>query len=179
MNAPDQNTRLQASAQLRAAIRNVAVAAFGASESREPVDGFEVLTRAVLNDPLAGVRAALLAWRVAFGQMREHAETARGAGRTWDDIAQALEIPARQDWQSSPGAAAFVWLIEAREPDTHELPVFGPMPTTRWTCSACHARVTDRGPFEPHPDDNEIGHEPDCPSRAAAVGAYESQRGDL
>lgn len=179
MSAPDQDTRLYAAAQLRAVIRSVAVAAFGAVESREPMGGFEVLTRPVLDDPLAGVRAAVLAWRVAFGQMREHAEAARGAGRTWDDIAGALEVPARDEWQSSSGAAAFVWLIEGREPDTGDDPWFRSLPSTRWVCAACGGRVTDRGPFEAHPDDNEAGHRPDCARRAAAVCVYESARGDL
>lgn len=175
----DARRRLRAAATVRAAIDLVAADTFGGTVTREPVPGYQVLTLPVLDAPLAGVRAALLAHRVAFGQMREYAETARAAGHTWDDIAAALDLTDDpQDPVSGRAASeqAFEWLIEHRDPDPGRPPDYWSEPSAYWTCTTCKAQIRDRGPFEPHPDDRETEHEPDCARHQAAIRAYERQR---
>ena len=159
---------------VRMAIRRAAVEEFGRRESFEDGEGGENLGPAldVADVPLAGVRAALVAHRVAFGQMRDFAERARGAGRSWADVADALGLATGDEEPRLPGEVAFEWLIEGRDPDGERDRSWARRPTAWWTCSACGGRVTDRGPFEPHPDDNETGHTPDCARHRAAVDAY-------
>lgn len=81
---------------LRSAIRRTANEAFGAEIVREQVAGLTIYAEA-LDDPLAGVRAALLARNVAVAELWCYAEAARGAGRSWDEVAEALGIEASDD----------------------------------------------------------------------------------
>lgn len=72
-----------------------------------------LLTRPRLDDPLAGDRAALLARDVAKGRLLRYAEEARGAGRSWDEVAEALGIEATED--DEPRAVqAYLLLVEGR-----------------------------------------------------------------
>lgn len=174
MNTTDDHTtpspRERAAWDVRTDIRLIARDAFGATWTETPIEGFRALTRAGLDDPLAGVRAAVLARNVAAGQMLDYAEAARGAGRTWDDIAHALGIdPERHD--GPVGELAFGLLVEDRALPRHE-PDLWHEPTARWTCTTCSQRVTDRGPYSAHPDDVESGHAPDCARHTADLAAY-------
>ncbi|MBW0101643.1 hypothetical protein [Pseudonocardia sp. KRD291] len=165
----DHRTRV--AHRVRELIITAAVEAFGAVRDDVPVDGFQVLTRTRLDDPMAAVRAADLMARVAQSQRTEHALDARAAGRSWDEIGAALCVPA--DGERSRGEAVFEWLVEGRAPDPT-----GPgeglfrTPTTWWRCGSCDQQVADRGPFESHPNDNESGHTEDCPRHRAAVAAW-------
>ena len=78
----------RAAGELKTAIERVARDVHGAQIVPVPIEGFERATRRTLDDPLAGVRAALLARDVAVAEMRAYAELARGAGRSWDDVAE-------------------------------------------------------------------------------------------
>jgi hypothetical protein len=70
-------------------------------------------------------------------------------------VAEALGVEATED---EPRAEqAYRLLIEGRPLPVDE-PSWFHRPTASWTCSSCGQRVTDRGPFESHPDDNEQGH---------------------
>lgn len=181
--SPDDEAREDArrrfADEVRAAIWRAAAGVFGAVASREPIEGYRVLTAAVLDDPLCGVRAALMAHRVAAGLMREWAETARAAGASWDDVAAALDLTGNEHGYESAGAVAFRWLVERRDPAADRDLFAGRWtPAARWTCGACGERISDRGPFEPHPDDNEAGHHYTCARQTAAVRAYETERGE-
>ena len=95
MSAIEMSRREQAAWWTREHVRQVAVIAFGAVEQQEPIEGFHGLSRPVLDDPLAGVRAGRLVADVATGALREWALRARGAGRSWDAVGAALDAPRR------------------------------------------------------------------------------------
>lgn len=168
MSAIETSRREQAAWSTREHVRRVAVAAFGTVEQREPVEGIHGLSRPVLHDPLAGVKAGRLVADVAAGALRDWALRARGAGHTWDAVGEALGLPAESDL-TTRDQAAWEWLIEHRPPP--------PAPSTQpasavWTCTTCRGRVRDSGPFASHPDDREVGHVPDCARRSTALEAW-------
>ena len=171
-----RSPKQSAAEQVRRLVRQVAADVFGGRVVEKPIPGFTVITDIGLDDPLAGVRAALLLRGVAAGQLNEHARDARAAGRSWDEIGAALDLP---DYEfDSRAEVAFVWLVEGREPE----PETGAIPASRtpsswWRCGSCAQQVTDHGPFESHPDDNEIGHAPDCARHLADVAAWRARIG--
>lgn len=176
MSEIDQSSQRAAGEQARRLVREVAVDVFGAVVVETPIPGFTVLTDVGLDDPLTGVRAALLLRGVVEGQLHGHARAARAAGRSWDEIGGALDLP---DYEfDSRAEITFTWLVEGREPDpdTDALPTFR-APSTHWRCSSCDQPVTDRGPFESHPDDNETGHAPGCARHQADVAAWAARTG--
>lgn len=173
----DRGPRERSAAQARELIRRVAVEAFGAAVLEEPVEGFQILTIPVLDDPLAGVRAAQLMADVAAGELREWARRARGAGHTWDDVAGALELIESDPYGRTPGEMAWEWLVEDRPP-TFAGPEHYRWPSsTSWMCTSCGRRVRDSGPYESHPDDREHGHAPGCARHDAAVAAWRRRTG--
>ncbi|MFL6115531.1 MAG: hypothetical protein ACJ786_29925 [Catenulispora sp.] len=174
MNALEVSRREQAGWSIREHVRRVAVSAFDATERPEPVEGFHGLSRPVLDDPLAGVRAGRLVADVAAGALRYWALRARGAGRSWDDVGEALGL--KTDACDVPRAeAAWKWLVEHRP--TAPPPRLERPSSAVWTCSTCRARVRDTGPFAANPDDRETGHHDDCARRAAALEAWRVEEG--
>lgn len=171
MNELGRFPQHEAGEQARRLVRQVAVDVFGGAVVETPIPGSTVITDVGLDDPLTGVRAALLLRRIVDGQVLEHARAARAAGRSWDEIGAALELPAYEF--NSRAAITFTWLVEGREPDpdTDALPTFR-APSTHWRCGACEQQITDGGPFESHPDDNETGHTPGCTRHQADVAAW-------
>lgn len=157
----------RARGDVRALVRRVAETVHGATVTHRAVPGYQVLTDTVLDDPLAGVRAADLVQRVAAGQVRDHADAARAAGRTWDEIADALGIT---DGSAARGELAYLLLVD-HQPLPVDLPSFH-RSSTWWRCTTCGQRVTDHGPYDPHPSDREEGHAPDCGRLAADLSAY-------
>lgn len=174
MSAIEISRREQAASATREHVRRVAVSAYEAREIEESIEGFHGLSRTVLDEPLAGPRAARLVADVTAGALREWALRARGAGRTWDDVGVALELPVRSQ-DGTRAEAAWDWLIERRPP----APATQPHPSAVWTCTTCRARVRDAGPFATHPDDREVGHDDDCARRTAALEAFRREEGDI
>ena len=160
--------------ELQTAIERVARDAHGAQIVQVPIEGFERATKRTLDDPVAGVRAALLARNVAVAHMLAYAEQARGVGYSWVDIAEALGIEATED-DAPRDEQAYLLLIEGR-PLPGDEPSWFDRPTARWTCTSCGHRITDHGPFESHPDDAEQGHAGSCARRDATLAAYRSER---
>ena len=158
---------------LRTDIRRVARDVHGAQIVEVLIEGFRS-TKPALDDPLAGVRAAVLARDVAAGELLGYAEQARGAGRTWDEVADALGIESTPEGKPRD-EAAYLLLIEGR-PLPGDEPSWWRRPTARWTCTSCGQRVIDSGPFESHPDDVEHGHAAHCARRTAAITAFRAQR---
>lgn len=171
MAAFDMSPKKLSAGRVRDLIREVAGSVFGAQVVEVPIPGFSVFTDRQLDDPLAGARAALFVRNVGKSQVIEYARAARAAGRSWDEIGAALELPEREF--TSRGEATFLWLVEGCEPesDPDALPSFR-TPATRWRCGTCEQPVTDHGPFESHPDDNEPGHALDCARHSGDVDAW-------
>jgi hypothetical protein len=120
--------------------------------------------------PLAGVRAALAVARMAQDQAYKFAKALRGEGSSWATIADLLEIPWSEEY--------------ARQERAYEL-VAGVAPGTfsdarvYWTCAGrggCGQYVTDHGPYNGYPVDNERGHADGCRRLAAENAAYERER---
>jgi hypothetical protein len=107
-----------------------------------PIDGFAAITRRALDDPLAGVRAAVLARNVAARQLRDYAEQARGAGRTWDEVAEALGIAADED-ETPRDERAYLLLIEGRTGLGDRASAGFHRSSARWTYASCGERITD------------------------------------
>lgn len=170
----EQSPRQRAIWSLRTAIQVAAREGFGARSVERPIPGFSLPDRDV--EPLAGVRAAVLARHVAVGRVWEYAQQARADGHSWDAIAEALGVE-RAEGPLSRGERAYLHVVEDR-PLYTEGPGqrWGSPQVAHWRCSSCGQHVTDRGPFEAAPDNNEEGHASGCARHAAEVEAYRAER---
>ncbi|ALE74381.1 hypothetical protein AD006_25285 [Pseudonocardia sp. EC080610-09] len=154
--------------RVRSQIRRLAVDGFGAHETTAPI-GDSGFTRPGLDDPMAGLRAAVLTRNVAEATIHDSAVDVRAAGRTWDEVAEALGI--EDDDRFAPrGERAFEEVVG--------LPDLFALASVRWTCTTCGRRVSESGPYESHPDDNEHGHDEVCDRRVRAVAAWRVRAGE-
>lgn len=144
--------RERAAWSLRSAIQVVAREVFGAQMVTRHVPGLSTPLQDV--EPIAGVRAAVFARDVAAAAVRQYAKQARGAGHSWDDIAQGLGLD-RVNGPRTRAQRAYLHLAAAH-----------------WRCTSCGALVTDRGPFKAAPDANEKGHATGCARHAAEMATY-------
>lgn len=119
--------------------------------------------------PLAGMRAALTVARMAQDKAYTFARALRGEGTSWAGIADLLEIP---------------WSQEYARPERAYETVAGVKPGTfsdarvYWTCGGpggCGQYVTDHGPYNGFPRDNESGHADGCRRLAAEQVAYDRE----
>jgi hypothetical protein len=117
----------------------------------------------------ADVRAARIPPETAARICRDRAERARGDGITWPQIGEALGLHQGPDAKLGYdlGVAAFEHFTG--EPDLWYRASF------QFRCASCGEYITDRGPFESHPEDNEQGHAPGCGRLAADVAAWRAQ----
>lgn len=162
--------RERAAWALRRVILRAAVDLTGTEIVQVRIEGMQTITTETLADPLAGVRAALITRDLAIAEIRKYAEQDRGAGRTWDEVGEALAIPAMADGERRD-EQAYLLVVEGRLPNTDQ-------DTGRWrrrahwTCTSCQRWITDCGSFESHPDDVEQGHDATCARRATALAAF-------
>jgi hypothetical protein len=165
-----RSDRERAAGSLRVAIQVAAREAFGAGMVERPIPGLSTVYRDV--EPLAGVRAAVLARDVALGRVLEYALQARADGCSWDDIAEALGVEQGKG-AVVRGERAYLHLIEDRPLCTEGPDSWAP-PAQRahWRCASCGQYVTDQGPFDASPGANEQGHAPGCARHAAEMAAY-------
>ncbi|MEU9821748.1 hypothetical protein ACIGG9_18255 [Pseudonocardia alni] len=172
----DVSPTTTASGRIRELVRRIAVDVFDATEVEIPIPGFTVFTDRKLDDPLAGLRAALLLRNVGEAQLYEYARTARAAGRSWDEVAKALDLST--DGLGSAGETAFDWLVVGRvpEPDPEDVRSFR-TPSAYWRCGSCDQLITDDGPFESHPDDQEGGHARGCARHLKDIAAWRERTG--
>ncbi|RZT88793.1 hypothetical protein EV383_5740 [Pseudonocardia sediminis] len=171
MAAFDISPTTAASGRIRELLRRIAVEAFGSTETEVPIPGFTVFTDRKLDDPFAGIRAALLMRTVAEGQLYEYARAARAAGRSWDEVGAALDLSSGE--YRPVGEAAFDWLVCGRVPDPEPDGVRSfRTPSAYWRCSTCDGLVTDHGQFEGNPANSEDGHAKGCARHAAEVQAW-------
>ncbi|MFI7510668.1 hypothetical protein ACIBSS_28005 [Micromonospora aurantiaca] len=123
--------------------------------------------------PLAGLQAALAVTRLAQNQAYTFAKGLRGEGASWDEIADLLEI----EW-----SADYVQRERAFELVAGPVSSYGYDRYVFFTCGGprgCGQRVTDRGPFNGYPSDNEDGHAEGCRRLAAEVEAYQRAQDEL
>lgn len=149
--------------RVRDQIRRLAVDGFAASEVQVPI-GETTMTRPTLDDPLAGVRAADLVQRAAAAQRREYATEARAAGRSWDEVADALGLTDLNEAD-----------VLAFEEVAGDCTAFSGG-RVWWRCGSCGQRITDTGPFTTHPADIEAGHGPLCARHAADIAEWEQEQ---
>lgn len=135
--------------------------------TREPIiseiTGHNFGDREVAADPLQAIEEADRIAKVARSLANDYAKKARRHGRSWDEIGQAFGF----DTDEVPGPAiqAYERVVEASL-----------SATPSWKCACCSQRVTDRGPWEPHPADSESGHASDCERHHREIAAYERCR---
>lgn len=108
----------------------------------------------------------LLAKAVAQGK-RDAARGARGEGMSWETLAPLLGLA--MDPRRSPAEVAFEFVTPPRADFPHD------ECTTYFQCGTCGGYVTDRGPYNPHPSDQERGHAEGCVRHNAEIAAYRKQ----
>jgi hypothetical protein len=122
--------------------------------------------------PLAGLQAALTVMRLAQDQAYTFAKALRGEGSSWLEIADLLEVPWSDEYARTERAYELV-----AGPADHQRAVFADL-RVYWTCggpNGCGKYITDRGPYNGHPVDNEDGHAEECRRLAAEMAAYERE----
>ena len=119
-------------------------------------------------DYLAAAAAARGVAYTAESLARDYARRARGAGRSWDEVAAALQFDAAG--HDDPSAEAFLWVAPTPSQRFDSI-------VTSWECASCAARVTDRGPFGGHPEEVEEGHLDSCARHQEDISAYRQQTG--
>ena len=109
-------------------------------------------------EPLEGIRIALTRASAARRTVDDYVKIAREEGRTWAQVGQALGLAGTTADRGVPLAeAAFEYVVPVREDSLRfDTPSFG------WHCRSCGGFVSDRGPYESHPEDNEHGHAEGC-----------------
>jgi hypothetical protein len=120
--------------------------------------------------PLAGVQAADWVVKRAGREIYEHVRRAREAGHSWEQIGQALDM---RPVDGRCVAEAAYERVAGRPADWS---LSGPSFT--WRCPACGRVISDRGPYESHPDDNQPGHAKDCPRLATELARWRASWDD-
>jgi hypothetical protein len=121
-------------------------------------------------EPLAGIRAAQVLADSAARIRREYAQRARAEGIAWRQIGQALGLDQGADAKSGYDLAVAAFEHFEGEPDLWYQSNF------HYHCASCGEWITDRGPYESHPEDNESGHAGDCARFAAELAAWQAER---
>lgn len=117
--------------------------------------------------PLASLEAASELEQATHDLVAEHIRLARQAGRTWYQIADALHLHALACANKESAAdEAFSFALHYRSiADQHNI---------IWTCPACHQKITDHGPWDELPK-QENGHTAGCPRRTAELAAWQAR----
>lgn len=114
---------------------------------------------------MPALKAAILVRSHADAAWRDAVTAACGAGHSWKELRPS--ILDEEDLNGRPAAEAAFETV-AGPPDR-----FGSFPSLYWECHTCHKWVTDKGPYESHPRDNEDGHADDCARFTAEIIAWE------
>lgn len=169
----DDTVHVRASSEVRRAVRKVAERQSPGSFTNKPL---------YKGDPWPNRVPTATAQLQALVTLRGHldnaiyfaAREARGEGTTWKELAQLLDITDSDG--VSAAEAAWDSLVESSRPGGHNWgltrPYFG------YTCVSCQKSITDYGPFESHPEDNERGHAEDCARFRAELAAWRAAHPD-
>lgn len=120
-------------------------------------------------EPLAGIRAAGILADCAARLRREYTEHARGEGISWQQIGQALGLGQGPDGKSGYDLAVAAGERFEGEPDLWHQTSF------HYRCASCGEFITDRGPYDSHPEDCESGHANDCARLTADLAAWRAE----
>lgn len=120
-------------------------------------------------DQRHGITAALMLARYARGCARRFAEHARADGHSWESLAEPLGYDPDEDGDDPAG-----WAF--REVAGHPSQPYDTL-TVGWRCSSCQGWVTDRGPYNGHPDDDESGHVEGCGRHAHDIAEWKVRTG--
>ncbi|MFE3222907.1 hypothetical protein [Nocardia sp. NPDC059228] len=118
----------------------------------------------VPTDYLQAIEVAERLSGIACALMIDYADKPRGQGSSWAEIATAMTID--PDEVDDPAIEAFE---RVAPPDRYRWRADN---YTTWTCVSCGQRVTDRGPYDGHPVDNESGHAEGCERHQRDICAY-------
>lgn len=117
--------------------------------------------------PMAGFMAARHVRKLAEGHMYRYVAELRGHGAySWQHIADLLEIP----WTGEYSRVERAFELTAAAVG-HNSTWSGPR--IYWYCDSCDQHITDRGPYNGHPVDNESGHADDCRRVARETADYD------
>ncbi len=171
---PDQVAREEGHSVVRAVIVRMARTA-GEEVREQPITPGSACTTERPN-PAAGIRFALMLRASAEAEVSQYITRARVEGLTWTQIGEILD-PALWGIGTNGSAfdlaeRAFEYATDAEHHDRFDTLTF------YWTCPACGATVSDQGPYDSHPADNEHNHAEGCTRLAAAVTAYEAHWSD-
>jgi hypothetical protein len=118
--------------------------------------------------PLATLEAAAELEEAAHDLVAEQIRLARQVGRTWYQIADALHLHALACANKESAAdEAFSYALKYHSIANHH--------DITWTCPACQQPITDHGPWDELPQ-QEDGHTPDCPRRTAELAAWQTRK---
>lgn len=158
--------RDEASGAIRGLLYRMGRAA-GVTFTEQPIFEGAKTTEQVM-DPAAAIGMCLILRDAVKQRLEMSIRQARAAGLTWAQVGEALHLKA-DDSGNSPGELAYEYATDAKNA----------RPFDRWsfyyTCSACAKHVTDHGPYNGHPIDNETGHADDCARLTAAIAEYNAR----
>lgn len=117
--------------------------------------------------PLPCIAASRLLENIAARFTHDYVRLARRDGASWDEIGLVLGFKADEDTGRTVAEQGFE---ESAAHTGYSRQSFV------YTCGSCGEHVTDGGPYNAHPLDNESGHAGDCARIAAAVAAYQAER---
>lgn len=133
--------------------------------TQRPIKGTSTgLTHTEPTSYLTGMKTALQTARAAENLARDWARDARGNGKGWGDIADRVGQMIPHVYDDAP-IDAFLW-VAPRPSMPHDAVSVG------WRCESCAQWVTDHGPYNRHPADNETGHALDCARHNTEIAAY-------
>lgn len=120
--------------------------------------------------PAAGLAAAQTVVQIAEQEVYGYIRGLRAEGTSWSEAADLLHIPWSDDYSRVERAYE---LVLGPEPEDRNR--FAYARNVYWRCGGpggCDAYITDHGPYNGHPDDNETGHAEGCRRHAAEGVAY-------
>ncbi|MGH3273479.1 MAG: hypothetical protein ACRDNZ_04035 [Streptosporangiaceae bacterium] len=123
-------------------------------------------------DPATGIRAAVIAAGSARQVRDSYVRRAREDGMTWEAIGAALGMDQDADTPDGYDLGVAAYEEVAGRPDLSWQPTIG------WTCPSCTQPISDRGPYESHPADNERGHADGCDRMATDVATYRQRQAE-
>jgi hypothetical protein len=165
----DAVTRAASDAYYAAQAAVLRVAQAGGAEIRERPAWPGAFSTTRYAEPLAGLRAAQVAKHSADRVAGDYVKRARDEGIGWRAIGDALGL-AQDGQRTGYDLAVAAYEQVAGEPDGYRDRSF------YYTCAACEQGISDRGPYENHPEDNERGHAGGCARLTADVAAWQAQR---
>lgn len=171
-NVPDPSPKETARWSIEGTIRKVAVDVYDSATVEVPIWPGARTTKTTV-EPLAGIRAAIFVRDVARNRIHEYVKEARGAGRTWAEIAAVFDLDA--EVTNHPGAAVFEYAaIGEPLPRPERRYPFDPR-NVHWRCASCGLLITDSGPYNGNPVDDESGHAETCERHAAEIAAWRAR----